>query len=285
MALGLLGCHVSIEGGVQNAPLRGHELGCEAIQIFTRNQRQWKSKAITEDQVQEFRRKILEYQIQEVMTHSIYLINLASADRNLRKRSETAFLDELHRCEALGISYLVFHPGSYRESTEKKGINRLVNSLQRLLAKTEENSVSVLLENTDGAGSLLGSSFEQLAEIRDQTGSLDRVKFCFDTAHAFAAGYDICTPEGFNKVMDDFDRIIGLHHLKAFHINDSKADLGSHRDRHENIGYGYIGAPFFEKLVNDPRFEHHPMILETPGGNDWFMKNLQLLFQFRNKGS
>lgn len=281
VALGLLGCHVSVEGGVQNAPLRGYELGCEAIQIFTRNQRQWKSKPLTDGQIQGFKQGVKEYHIQAVITHSIYLINLASANRSLRSRSEKAFLDELNRCESLRIPYLVFHPGSYRESTEKKGIRRLVNSLQRLLTQTVDYSVMVLIENTDGAGSLLGSSFDQLADIRDRVGFPNRVKICFDTAHAFAAGLDIRTPDGFDEIMDRFDSILGLEQLMAFHLNDTKVELGSHRDRHENIGYGQIGASVFEKLVNDPRFEKHPMTLETPGGEEWFQKNLALLFGFR----
>ena len=279
--MGLLGCHVSIAGGVQNAPIRGHELGCEAIQIFTRNPNQWKAKALTEEQIQGFKAGIKTYNIQAAMTHSIYLINLASYDRSIRKRSERAFLKEMDRSEELGIPFLVFHPGSFRESTEKKGIRRLASSLQRLLNQRLEQSLVLLIENTSGAGSLLGSSFEQIAEIRDRIGMPNRVKVCFDTSHAFAAGYDLSSPEGFEEVMDQFDAIIGLEQLQAFHINDSLTQLGSHVDRHENIGYGQIGTATFERLVNDRRFQLHPMTLETPGGDEWFQKNLQLLFKLR----
>ncbi|MFX1492582.1 MAG: deoxyribonuclease IV, partial [Promethearchaeota archaeon] len=202
-------------------------------------------------------------------------------DRNIRKRSEVAFLDEMDRCEALGIHYLVFHPGSYRESTEKKGIRRLVRSIQRLLQKRPNQSVKLCIENTAGAGSLLGGNFEQIAEIREKIGSPDRIKICFDTSHAFAAGYDLRTPEGLQEVFDHFDSIIGLEHLIGFHLNDSKVELGSHRDRHENIGHGHIGIAPFKQLVNDQRFLEHPMTLETPGGDEWFRRNLKLLFQLR----
>ena len=279
--MGLLGCHVSIAGGVQNAPINGYKLGCEAIQIFTRNPNRWKSKALTEEQIQGFKAGIKKYNIQVAMTHSIYLINLASGDRSLRKRSERAFLNEMDRSEALGIPFLVFHPGSFRESTEKKGIRRLVSSLQRLLNQRSEQSLVLLIENTVGSGSLLGGKFEQIAEIREQIGMPKRVKVCFDTSHAFAAGYDLRTPEGFDEVMDQFDTTIGLEQLQAFHLNDSLTELGSRRDRHENIGYGQIGSATFERLINDRRFQLHPMTLETPGGDEWFQKNLQLLFKLR----
>ena len=279
--MGLLGCHVSIAEGIQKAPQRGHDLGCEAIQIFTRNPNQWKCKPLSKDAIDEFHSAIKQYEIQAVMTHSIYLINLASGDKNIRKRSETAFLNEMDRCEALGIPFLVFHPGSYRESTEKKGIRRLVLSIQRLLQKRPNQSVKLCIENTAGAGSLLGGNFEQIAEIREKIGSPDRVKVCFDTSHAFAAGYDLRAPDGLHEVLDQFDSIIGLEHLIGFHLNDSKVELGSRRDRHENIGLGYIGIEPFKQLVNDQRFLEHPMTLETPGGDEWFRRNLKRLFQLR----
>ncbi len=277
----LLGCHVSIAGGVQNAPARGSAFGCEAIQIFTRNQRQWKSKAIPDEQNEAFKARIIEHKIQAVMTHSIYLINLASPDRSLQKQSELAFLDEMDRCEALAIPYLVFHPGSFHGTTEKKGIQQLVKSLQKLLNKRPTQSVTLLIENTAGAGSLLGSSVEQIAEIRDLSGYPNRVKVCLDTSHAFAAGYNLRSAEGINHLLDQIKENIGLEHLKAFHLNDSQSELGSHKDRHENIGYGQIGIGCFESLINDPRFQKCPMILETPGGNEWFRKNLKLLFRLR----
>jgi deoxyribonuclease-4 len=272
---------VSIAGGIQNAPQRGHNLGCESIQIFTRNPNQWKCKPLSKTAIEEFQTAMTKYEIQAVMTHSIYLINLASVDRSLRRRSEKAFLDEMDRCEALGIPYLVFHPGSYRGSTEQKGVRRLILSMQRLLQKRPDHSVKLCIENTAGAGSLLGGNFEQIAEIRERMGYPNRVKVCFDTSHAFAAGYDLRGLEGLGEVLDQFDSMIGLEHLIGFHLNDSKVPLGSHKDRHENIGHGHIGIEPFKQLVNDPRFLEHPMTLETPGGEEWFRTNLQLLFRLR----
>lgn len=279
--MGLLGCHVSIEGGVQNAPERGHKLRCEAIQIFTRNQRRWESKPLSQEAIDGFKAGIKQYQIKAVMTHSIYLINLASPDRNLRRRSEGAFLDEMDRCEQLSIPFLVFHPGSFRESSKKRGMTRLVNSLQKVLNKRPDHQVILLLENTAGAGSIMGSSFEQLGEIRDRVNMPSRLQVCLDTAHAFAAGYDLRTPEAFEETFEIFDNLIGLNALKAFHLNDSKVELGSHVDRHENIGYGHIGEMAFRLLVNDPRFSNHPMTLETPGGDEWFSRNLERLYNYR----
>jgi deoxyribonuclease-4 len=280
--MGLLGCHVSVSKGVQHAPLRGYELGCEAIQIFTRNPSRWKCRPLTDENISGWNAGIKAYKIQAVMTHAIYLINMASVDRTIRRRSETAFLNEMDRCEALSIPYLVFHPGSYRDSTERQGIRRLVSSIERLLNKRPDQKVQLLIENTAGSGSLLGNRFEQIAEIRDQIGFPKRVRVCFDTSHAFAAGYDLSTQEGYYEVMDEFKSKIGLTHLKGFHLNDSKAELGSHRDRHENIGEGFIGKEVFAEIITDSRFKRHPMTLETPGGDEEFRKNLQILYRLRN---
>ena len=277
--MGLLGCHVS--GAVDHSPERGHALGCEIIQMFTRNPSQWKTTPLTEERATRFREQIKTYGFQEVMVHGIYIINLASFNKALRRRSETAFLEEMDRCEALGVPYLVFHPGSYRETTETKGIQNLVQSLQRILDKRSDQKVKLLIENTAGGGSLLGGRFEQIAAIRNQLDPSDRVKVCFDTAHAYAAGYDLRTPEGLGEVLDQFHASIGLNHLIAFHLNDTPADLGSHRDRHENLLHGQINLDAFASLVNDPRFRNHPMALETPGGEEWFRKNLQILFELR----
>jgi len=277
--MGLLGCHVS--GAVDHAPEGGHVLGCEIIQLFTRNPSQWKSTPLTEERASQFREQIKAYGFQKVLVHGIYIINLASFNKTLRKRSETAFLEEMDRCEALGVPYLIFHPGSYRETTEIKGIQNLVQSLQRLLDKRPNQKVKLLIENTAGGGSLLGGRFEQIATIRNQLEPSDRVKVCFDTAHAHAAGYDLRTPEGLVEVLDQFHATIGLKNLLAFHLNDTPSELGSHRDRHENLGHGQISLESFTSLVNDPRFRNHPMALETPGGDEWFRKNLQILFELR----
>ncbi|MFX1245444.1 MAG: deoxyribonuclease IV [Promethearchaeota archaeon] len=279
--VGLLGCHVSISKGVQYAPQRGTALGCECIQIFTRNPNQWKAKPLTDENITGFKENIKIYKIKAIMAHSIYLINLASHDKTLRKRSETTFLEEMDRCEALGIPYLVFHPGSYRETTEARGIQNLVNSLQRLLDQRPHQTVKLLIENTAGAGAQLGSRFEQIAEIRKRIQMPERVKVCLDTAHALAASYDLRAPVGLEEVLEQFNSIIGLENLLAFHLNDTPASPGSHKDRHANIGYGQISTEVFAQLVNDPRFQSHPMALETPGGDEWFQKNLQLLFKLR----
>jgi deoxyribonuclease-4 len=279
--MGLLGCHVT--GGIDNAPQNGHALGCEAIQVFTRGPSQWKCKPLSEERITNFRSGIKAFNLQAVMTHSIYLINLASADRIIRRKSEAAFLEEMDRCEALGIPYLVFHPGSYRNSTERLGIRRLTNSLQRLLNKRPNQKVQILIENTAGAGFLLGDNFEQIGLILDQIEFPKRVHVCFDTSHAYAAGYDLQTKDDYHEVMAEFDSNIGLKRLKGFHLNDSKTELSSRRDRHENLGHGFIGEVVFEEIVNDARFKMHPMVLETPGGEDWFRKNLQLLFRLRKQ--
>jgi deoxyribonuclease-4 len=276
---------VSVQGGVSNAPERGASIGCEAIQIFTRNQRQWASKPLPPEQIEGFKAGIRQFNIQAVMTHSIYLINLASPDQALQKRSEAAFLDEMDRCEALGIPYLVFHPGSAREEPKNTGLNTLVESLHRVLTAQSASPVTLLIENTAGAGSILGSQFEEIGEIRDRVGMSTRIKVCFDTSHAFAAGYDLRGAQGFAETLDRFNSQIGLEHLKAFHVNDSYSALGSNWDRHENIGKGRIGREAFRYLVNDPRFEQHPMTLETPGGDQAFRRNLRLLLSLRDKSA
>lgn len=279
--MGLLGAHVSIQGGVQNAPERAASMGCECIQIFTRNQRQWASKPLQPEQIQGFKTGIQEFGIQAVLTHSIYLINLASPDPTLRSKSENAFLDEMDRCELLGISYLVFHPGSHRKTTEQEGINRLVDSLQNLLGQRPKQKVTLLIENTAGAGNILGANFEQIAEIRDRVGMAGRLEVCFDTAHAFAAGYDLRTSNAYFEILDQFDSHIGLEHLKAFHLNDSRSELDSRYDLHEHIGQGNIGLDTFRCIINDSRFSRLPMVLETPGEEESFRHNLQLLFSLR----
>ena len=281
--MGLLGCHVT--GGIDNAPQNGHALGCEVIQVFTRGPSQWKCKPLSEERITNFRQGIKAFNIQVVMTHSIYLINLASADRTIRRKSETALLEEMDRCAALGIPYLVMHPGSYRNSTERRGIRRLTNSLKRLFSKRPDQKVQILIENTAGSGSLLGDSFQQIGMILDQTGLSQRVHVCLDTSHAYAAGHDLRTKEDYHLVMNEFDSIIGLKRLKGFHLNDSKTELASRIDRHENLGQGFIGEEVFAEIVNDTRFKMHPMILETPGGEEWFRKNLQLLFLLRTQKS
>jgi len=276
--MGLLGAHVSISGGVYKAPERGEKLGCESIQIFSKNQMQWKAKPLTPGDSQKFKEELRKTHIKEVVIHDSYLINLGSPDEEKLKKSRDAFLDEMVRAEILGVKYLVFHPGSHMGKGEEIGLKLIAESLNILIDKAKEASnVLLLLETTAGQGSNLGYKFEHLKFIMDQVEKKERLGVCFDTAHAFEAGYDISTEEGYERTFKEFDNIIGLEKLKVFHLNDSKTPLGSHIDRHENIGEGMVGLKAFELLVNDERFKNHPMILETPGGEKYYEYNLKVL--------
>lgn len=251
------------------------------MQIFTRNARRWASKPIPSEQVEGFKEGIKEQRLSEVMTHGSYLTNLASTDPRIHALSVKAFEDELDRTEELGIPYFVIHPGSHRGASYQEGLRRLTNSLRQSLEARLDYKVYLLLETTAGGGKSMGGRFEQLAEILDRLDMPNQLGVCFDTAHVFAAGYDIRTRAGFEDTLTAFNRTIGINRLKAFHLNDSKTGLGSHHDVHEDIGQGNIGVDAFRFLVNDPRFKHHPMNLETPGGDEAFRKNLQLLFSLR----
>ena len=275
--MGLLGAHVSIGGGVENAPARGMELGCETIQIFSKNQRRWKSVPLSDEAVREFHRAVDDCEIRKVVVHDSYLINLAHPDPDALKKSLDAFSYEMRRADSLGIPYLVFHPGSHLKTTEAEGIQRIAESLNTVLTNLPENHVMLLLETTAGQGNHLGYRFEQLAEIISLTEQKERVGVCYDTAHSFAAGYDLRTKKTYEQTFKEFDGIVGLNKLKVFHLNDSKGDLGSRIDRHENIGKGFLGMESFRFLVNDSRFREHPMILETPGGDKYYKENLNLL--------
>ena len=275
--MGLLGAHVSIGGGVENSPGRGMELGCDAIQIFSKNQRRWKSDPLSDDAAREFRRAVDKYKIRKVVIHDSYLINLAHPDRNALRKSRDAFSDESRRADSLGVAYLVFHPGSHLKTTEAEGIRRIAESLNAVLRDLQGSHAKLLLETTAGRGDHLGYRFEQLAEIISLTEQKERVGVCYDTAHSFAAGYDLRTKKAYEETFTEFDNTVGLDKLKVFHLNDSKGDLGSRIDRHENIGKGFLGMEPFRFLVNDSRFRQHPMILETPEGDKYYKENLNLL--------
>jgi deoxyribonuclease-4 len=253
------------------------------MQIFTRNARRWASKPLDPEQAEGFKAGVKEQGLQEVMAHGSYLTNLASPDPRIHKLSVTAFEEELDRSEALGIPYFIIHPGSHRGTSFKEGLNTLTTSLQRSLANRPGYKVMLLLETTAGGGKSLGGSFELLAEILDQVDMPGRVGICLDTAHVFAAGYDIRTQAGYEETLDAFKNQIGFGLLKAFHINDSRSMLNSHHDIHANIGEGQIGLESFRRLVNDRRFKRHPMNLETPGGEEAFKRNLQLLYRLRRR--
>ncbi len=275
----LFGAHMSIAGGVDKAIDRAVQVGCDVVQIFTKSSNQWKARPIAPDEVERFRAKLQEAGIRSVVAHDSYLINLASPDDALWEKSIAAFREELERCELLGIPYLVTHPGSYGEAGEEAGIRRVAEALNRLHDDLPGYQVKTLLEVTAGQGTSLGYRFEQLAAITERVREPERVAYCFDTCHVFAAGYELRTPEGYMATMDEFDRILGLDRLLVFHLNDSKRDLGSRIDRHEHIGKGMIGLDGFRHLVNDPRFREHPGLLETEKSPDLHedVENLRVL--------
>lgn len=262
----LIGAHMSIAGGMAKAFSRGEEVGCTAIQVFTKNASRWQGKPLAEEEALTFRTTWEESSIGPVIAHDSYLINLASADAELREKSIAAFLDEMARCARLGISSLVMHPGAHLGTGEAAGLARLGEAFRRIFAEAPE-TVTVLLENTAGQGTVLGAAFEHLAEIMERVPQ-GRFGICFDTCHAFAAGYDLSTTEGYAQVMERFDQLIGCGRIAAFHVNDCKKGLGSRVDRHEHIGQGAIGREGFSALMRDARFAEIPKILETPKGND-----------------
>ncbi len=271
--MGILGAHISISGGINLAPERAFNLGCESIQIFTKNQRQWFSKELDEDTIRSFKENIKQFKIRKVVVHDSYLINLASRDPDLLEKSRIAFQEEAKRTHILGIPYLVFHPGT--NPSIEEGIRLIAEGMNKTLDLVPE--ITLLLETTAGQGKAIGRTFEELRKIIDLVEKKERVGICFDTAHAFESGYDISSEDGYHKTFELLDSIIGLEKLKCFHLNDSKTPLGSNVDRHEHIGKGMIGLKGFELLVNDERFAEHPMILETPGAEEFYSENIQVL--------
>lgn len=278
--MGLLGAHVSIAGGVKNAPLNGEKIGCDAIQIFTKNQRQWNAKEYSEEEIKEYFENLKKTKIKKVCAHSSYLINLASPNEEIYKKSIDALIDDLKRCEMLKIPFEVIHPGSHLGEGIEKGIERIIKGIEKVFNKVKNTGIA--LETVAGQGSNIGFKFEQLRDIINGVKEKKRVFVCFDTAHAFESGYDIRTEKGFKKVLDEFDKIIGIEKLVVFHLNDSKTECGSNVDRHENIGKGVLGLEPFKFLVNSKDFEEHPMILETPGGDDMYIEDLKTLNLLRS---
>ena len=262
----LLGVHVSIAGGFDQAIARGTALGCTAIQIFTKNASQWRGKAISAAEAAAFKTARAQSAIASVIAHDSYLINLAAPPGENRDKSIAAFSDEMQRCATLGVPYLVMHPGAHLGDGVAVGIERVSAAFTEIFRNAPQ-SVTVLLENTAGQGSYLGSRFEELAEIIAQTPT-GRFGICFDTCHAFAAGYDIASASGYDAVMNDFERLLGREMLRVFHLNDSRKGLACHVDRHEGIGNGALGLEAFRAIMTDPRFAAIPKILETPKGED-----------------
>lgn len=260
----LLGAHVSAAGGAQNAPGRGKDISADAIQIFTANQNQWQAKPLSDENIGGFRAGMAEGQPAVCLTHDSYLINLCSVEEWKLKRARDAFVEEMDRSEALGIDYIVFHPGAHMGEGYEAGCATVADSLNLVLAERPDYKVKLLVEITAGQGSTVGCDFEQIAAILGAVKEGDRMGVCFDTQHAFASGYDLRTVGGWNDTMQRFDEAVGLERLTAFHLNDSKKELGNRVDRHEKLGQGLIGLVPFWCLVNDERFADTPSVLETP---------------------
>lgn len=265
-----IGAHVSTSGGVHQAVINARQIGATGFALFTKNQRQWVAPPYPEEVIREFKKLMEEfaYPAESVVPHDSYLINLGSPDPAGLKKSRQAFLDEVHRCEQLGLMYLNFHPGSHlNQISEEECLKTIAESMN--LALNESENVILLLETTAGQGSNVGYTFEQLAGIMEQTVQPERVAVCVDTAHIYAAGYDIKEEEGYEKVWEEFHRLIGLEKLRAFHLNDSLKGLGSRVDRHAPLGDGFLGWEVFERLMKDQRFDGRPFILETPEPERW----------------
>lgn len=276
--MALLGAHVSISGGIENAPLRGDTLQCDTIQIFSKQQLRWEAKSLSEKEVTQYKENLGKSTIKSVVIHISYLINPGSPEREKLKKSRNALLEEIIRAECLQASGLVLHPGSHMNKIPEDTCLKLIaESINIMIDQTKGLKLKLLIENTAGQGSALGYTFEHLAKIIELVQDKSRVGICFDTCHAFAAGYDMRTEKAYAETFRKFHDSIGLDKIAIFHINDSKKGLGTRIDRHENLGYGCIGKDTFRLLVNDIRFKNIPMILETPGGDEWFKTNLQLL--------
>ncbi|MBU0518619.1 deoxyribonuclease IV [bacterium] len=273
----ILGAHVSVAGGVQNAPLNAQKIGCDAIQMFAKNQTQWKAKPYTEENISGFKANFKEADLQSVVIHDSYLINLCATDENKLRMSIEAYVDELERAESLGIPYVVTHPGSHLGKGEEWGIAKIAESLDEIHERCAGFKVVTLLETTAGQGTNLGYRFEHLAGMRGKVKEQQRVGFCIDTCHMYSAGYDLKTKDGYEDTWKKFGDLIGFEHLKAAHLNDSKKEFGSRVDRHEELGEGTLGLEPFRWLVNDDRFADLPGLLETPGEIEDFKRNLQRL--------
>lgn len=279
--MAILGAHMSIAGGYHRAVERASQCGCQCVQFFTKNNTQWRAVPIIADQAVRFRHALREHGLSHPLAHGSYLINLASPQPELWRRSVAAFVEELLRAEQLGIAYVVTHPGSYTTSTPQAGIRHAIRALNQILRRTRGIRARCLLETTAGQGTCLGWRFEHLAAILDGVREPERLGVCFDTCHVFAAGYPLGTPELYAATLDRFDELVGLARIRAFHLNDSRGNLGSRIDRHAHIGQGQMGLEPFRLLLNDARFRSVPMYLETPKGRqgdvDFDVINLQTL--------
>jgi deoxyribonuclease-4 len=272
-----IGAHVSTTGGVENAPINAHDIGAKAFGLFTKNQRQWISAPFTKANIDSFKKNCEKYGYlpSQIMPHDSYLINLGHPEKEGLLKSRNAFLDEMQRCEQLGLDRLNFHPGSsLGKITQEECLKMVAESINIVLDKT--NGVTAVIENTAGQGSNVGYTLEQIRFIIDLVEDKSRVGVCFDTCHAYTSGYDIKSEDGYQKTFLQFENIIGFKYLKGLHLNDSKKDLGSRVDRHDQIGDGLLGEEVFRRIMNDARFDDIPMILETPDESRWKEEILML---------
>jgi deoxyribonuclease IV len=273
-----VGAHVSAGGGVENAPLNAKAIGAKAFALFTKNQRQWKAKPLTNDNIDKFRQNCEDagYLPEHVLPHDSYLINLGHPEKEGLKKSRDAFLDEMQRCEQLGLKLLNFHPGSHLKKIEEDAcLKRIAESINIALDQTK--GVSAIIENTAGQGTNMGFRFEHLAVIIENVDDKKRVGVCLDTCHTFTAGYDLRTKKAFKATMDEFEKVVGFKYLSAMHLNDSKPDLGARVDRHQSIGKGKLGVDPFRFIMNDKRFDEIPMVLETIDDTIW-AEEIKLLY-------
>lgn len=263
-----IGAHVSASGGVEAAPVNAHEIGANAFALFTKNQRQWVAKPLTAASIELFKKNCAKYAVDAryILPHDSYLINLGHPEAEGLEKSRAAFLDEMQRCEQLGLKLLNFHPGSHlKKISVEECLDKVAESINITLGKTK--GVTAVIENTAGQGSNVGNEFWQLKHIIDRVEDKSRVGVCLDTCHTYSAGYDIVAE--YDKVFQEFDDTVGFHYLKAIHLNDTKKELGSRVDRHDSIGKGLLGLDFFKRFMQDARFDDMPIILETPDESLW----------------
>lgn len=276
-----IGAHVSASGGVENAPVNAHLIGAKAFALFTKNQRQWSAAPLTQKSISLFRQRCEEYgyTASQILPHDSYLINLGHPEKEPLEKSREAFLDEMRRCEQLGLDRLNFHPGSsLKKIGEDECLRVIAESINIALDNTR--GVCAVIENTAGQGSNLGYTFEQIAFIIENVEDKSRVGVCIDTCHAFAAGYDLKSESGFRDTFEHFDNIVGFQYLKGMHLNDSKKGVGSHVDRHDDIGKGELGMEPFRLLMNDARFDGLPLVLETPNEESW-AEEIKMLYSLQ----
>ncbi len=276
----LIGAHTSAAGGVHKALLEGAAIGATAIQFFTSNQRTWLSKPIPEAEVERWNQFVATTGIQTTMSHDSYLINLGSPDPNLLAKSQDAFQEEIQRCHQLDITYLNFHPGSAIQSSEDECLAQIVASIESMTSLINQGKTRLLIEATAGQGTSVGHRFEHLGYLVDRLKKKINIGVCIDTCHIFAAGYDIRTPQGWEETLNRFNKEVGLEHLYALHVNDSLKPLGSHADRHADLGKGEIGIESFKAMMAHPDLSHVLKILETPGGPAVWKAEIQLLRDF-----